>query len=137
MAKYEIGDDHEWADEQAPEHEGNSSRVSIERHELDVIIVTDPDEDMGYGREKWTAHLTHGNPDDPTVLYFTEHRWKGNYWRDVRECDYLDAPIEAKRKVARWIQDASVESLNPGVRVVDEGGETPAHWRVRGGGGDE
>lgn len=129
MAKYEIDDDHEWGDEQEPDRD-TTDRVSITRHEVDVVIVTDPSEDMGYGREKWTAHLTHGGPDTPTVLYFTEHRWKGNFWRDIREWDYRDAPVAAKRKVARWVQDASVESLRPGYRVVDEGGKTPARWRV-------
>lgn len=123
MTKYEISDDHEWSDEQEPERE-TANRVYIDRHQIEVVIVTDPSEDMGYGREKWEATITHGD-DGPTVLYFTKHRWKGNYWRETRDYDYQDAPIEAKRKVARWIQDASIESLAPGGRLIEEGGETP------------
>lgn len=129
QTKYEIPDDHEWADEQEPD-EDVQDRTSVQSHEVDIIYTVDPNEDMGYGREKYTVHLTHGKDRDPIALYVLEHRWKGNYWREHTEWDWRDIPMPVKKRVASIVDCAGVEDLKPERRLVDEGGETA--WQRRG-----
>lgn len=121
MSKYSIPDDHEWADEK--EQQLDHQPVHVDRHEVDVILTTDPHEKYGYGREKYTAHLSH-DEDGATCLYFTEHRWKGNFWRETTEWDWQDVPGLVKRQVAAVVDCDGVDDLDPGHRLVDEGGES-------------
>lgn len=124
MTKYGdmIPDDHTWEDEdEGPVEPG--APTSVDSHTVDVILTTDPTENMGYGRKKFTAHISHKD-DGPVVLYFTRHRWKGNFWRDIEELDWRDVPGSVKRQVAAVVACDSVEDLNPGHRLVEEGGRS-------------
>ena len=120
MSKYSVPDDYWEKDE--PDY----SPTHVHSHKIDVILTTDPTESMGYGREKYTAHLTH-DEDGPTVLYFTEHRWKGNYWRDIRRWDWKDVPGSVRQQIAAVVACDGVTDLDPGVRLINEGGEST--WR--------
>ncbi len=121
MTKYSVPDDH-WEDEDDGPVESNAP-TSIESHTVDVILTTDPTEDMGYGRKKFTAHIAHKD-DGPVVLYFTRHRWKGNFWRDIEELDWRDVPGSVKRQVAAVVACDGVDDLDPGHRLVEEGGRS-------------
>jgi hypothetical protein len=110
------------------------SPASLESHEVDVILTTDPTEDMGYGREKYTIHIGHDFEDSPVAVFATEHRWKGNFWRDVRQIDWHDVPGAVKREVADVVDCDGVNDLHPGRRVVGEGGRST--WTSREGGLD-
>ena len=123
MSKYSVPDDYWEPDE--PE-EADYSPTSIDSHKIDVVLTTDPTETMGYGREKYTATLSH-DEDGPTVLYFIKHRWKGNFWRDIRRLDWLDVPGSVRQQVADIVACDGVDDLDPGVRLIDEGGEST--WR--------
>ena len=123
MTKYSVPDDY-WdrKDEPADEY----SPTTVDSHNVDVILTTDPTETMGYGREKYTAHIVHDD-EGVRVLYFTKHRWKGNYWRDVRDLDWLDVPGSVRQQVAAVVACDGVDDLDPGVRVIGEGGRST--WR--------
>lgn len=122
MSKYEISDDHEWSDEKQSNNDDTSPRTTTEAVNVDVIHVHDPSEDMGYGRRKYTARLTHDDEDGLYVLHVIQHRWKGNYWRDVKDLDWRDTPEVVRREVADALS-MSVDELDCGARLVNEGGE--------------
>lgn len=131
MTKYEVPDDH-WEEEQEDEEESNESPVRVESHDVDVILTVDPDHDhadMGYGREKYTVRLVDDDEDAPYALYCIEHKWKGNYWRDVKELDWRDIPTEVQLRVAEVVDCAGVDDLDSGVRLVEEGGRST--WTAR------
>lgn len=119
MTKYSVPDDH-WDD--SDDSTAEFSPVHVDSHTVDVIHTTDPNESMGYGRDRYSAHVTHGD-DGPTVLYFTKHRWKGNYWREHLELDWRDTPGVVRRQVADVVACDGVDDLDPGHRLIDEGGE--------------
>lgn len=119
MAKYNVPDDH-WEEDDDQEIE-EYSPTSVDSHEVDVILTTDPNEDMGYGREKYTAVITH-DEDGPTVLYFIKHRWKGNFWRDTHELDWKDVTYTVKKQVAEVVDCDGVDDLDPECRLIEEGG---------------
>lgn len=129
MSKYSIPDDHEWADEQTEDF--TESPVSVESHKVEIVHTTDPTEDMGYGRDKYTVHIV--NDDDreraPFALYATKWRWKGNFWRETLQVDWRDLPNVVQRRVASTVACASVAALDSGTRLIDEEGEEP--WRER------
>lgn len=128
MTKYSVPEDAFESDDE-PEDE---SPASIQSIRVDVILVTDPTDDMGYGREKYTAHVK--TDDDGTrVVFFTEHTWKGNYWREFKDWDWQDVPGSVRQKVADAMNVEDWRELDPGVRVVDEGGEKRFEFR----GGDD
>jgi len=131
--KYEIPDDHEWTDQEEVD-EDVLDRTSVDTHEVSVIYTVDPNEDMGYGREKYTAHLTHGKDRDPVALYVLESRWKGNYWREKTEWDWRDIPDPVKRRIADVVACNGAGSLRPQNRLIPEGGETA--WQRRGDDGE-
>ncbi|RQG93713.1 hypothetical protein [Natrarchaeobius oligotrophus] len=119
--KYSVPDGH-WDDDPEPEPELERTRVSD--HEIDVIFVTDPGADMGYGREKYTATIRYDDETgEPYVLFAVEHRWKGNYWRDVTDWDWRDVPEPVRRQIAAVLPVDSPDDLDDGVRVIGEGGE--------------
>lgn len=121
MAKYNVPDGH-W-DRDDDNDESEYSPTTIDTHRVAVILTTDPHEKMGYGRKKYTAHLTH-DEDGPTVLYFTRSRWKGNFWREIEELDWLDVPGVVRQQVASVVACDGVDELSPGVRLIEEGGES-------------
>lgn len=119
-------DGHDWS-ESEPDVE-TQDRTSIKNHEIDVIYVTDPGEDMGYGRGKYTATIRYDDETgEPYVLYVVEHSWKGNYWRDVTDWDWQDVPQPVRQQVATALPVRSPEELESGVRLMDEGGESRWH----------
>lgn len=120
--KYTIPDGH-WDDD--VEEESHPTQ-RIDRHEVHVVCDNKADPDGNYDRTKWTAVVTHGD-DGPTALYFTSHRWKGNYWRDQMDVDFRDAPDVVKRRVAEIVVCDGVEDLDPGVRLIEEQGRS--RWR--------
>lgn len=125
MTKYgdRIDDDHWEQDHSEPDQ---PERTSVKDHTIDVIYVTDPDPDYpGYGREKYTAHLKYDEDlGGPYVLYVVEHRWKGNYWRDVTDWGFEDVPEPVRQRVASVLPVNRPEDLDTDVRTVDEGGES-------------
>lgn len=124
MTKYEIPDDYEWADEKQGQTEA-PDRTSIDSHEVDVIYTTDPSEDYGYGRERYTATLRYDDEtDEPYVLMVVKHRWKGNYWRDTHDMDWRDTPEPVRKQVAAVLPVDAPDELDCGVRMFDEGGES-------------
>jgi hypothetical protein len=132
QTKYSIPDDY-WdrdTEEQAP----CESPTTVDSHDVDVIFTTDPHAAHGYGREKYTAHLVH-NDNGATVLFFTKHRWAGNFWRETKELDWRDVPRVVKRQVAAVVACDDVDELAPGHRLVDEGGEHT--WKRFGEAADE
>ena len=123
MTKYSVPDDYWEQDEQA---ESEYTPTHVDAHKVDVILTTDPTETMGYGREKYTTHIVHDD-EGVRVLYVTKHRWKGNYWRDIRDLDWLDVPGSVRQQVAAVVACDGVDDLDPGVRVIGEGGRST--WR--------
>jgi hypothetical protein len=126
MSDTKYGDrleDHDWS---GPELEAETTdRTHVKNHEIDVIYVTDPAEDMGYGREKYTATIRYDDETgDPYVLYAVEHRWKGNYWRDTTDWDWRDLPEPVRQQVAAALPVESPDELDSGTRLMDEGGES-------------
>lgn len=119
--KYSVPDDH-W-DEDQQDDERDSQHARVKAHDVEVVLTTDPDADMGYGREKWTARLQHDD-GDVYCLYAVEHRWKGNYWRDVTRWDWCDVPAPVRARVAAVVDCDGPDDLEPGVRVIGEGGES-------------
>lgn len=119
-------EDHEWS-EPEPETEA-PERTMVKDHEVDVIYVVDPDEDMGYGREKYTATIRYDDETgDPYVLYVVEHRWKGNYWRDTTDWEFQDIPEPVRQQVAAVLPVDRPTDLDTETRVIDEGGES--RWK--------
>lgn len=124
MSKYEVPDGH-WDKYEEKEAEADGGPpVTVDHHEVSVILTTDPTEDMGYGREKYDAIITYGDDRGPEVLYVVEHRWKGNYWRDTTNWDWQDVPGPVRHKVASLLPVDGPEDLESGVRLIDEGGES-------------
>lgn len=114
-------EDHDWSkpDVETPE------RTSIKNHEVDVIYTVDPDADMGYGRKKYTATIRYDDETEaPYVLYVVEHKWKGNYWRDVTDWDYRDIPKPVKEAIAAKLPVDGPDTLQTEPRLMDEGGES-------------
>jgi len=125
MTKYGdmIEDDHWEQDNSEPTEQPD--RTTVKRHEIDVIYVTDSDEDMGYGREKYTAHLNYdGDFGGVHVTFVVEHRWKGNYWRDVTDWEFRDIPEPVRQRVAAVLPVDRPADLDTDVRAIDEGGES-------------
>lgn len=113
---------HEWKtlepDEQPTE------TTTIKNHTIDVIYTFDPTEDMGYGRKKYTAHITYNDNNDPEILYVIEHKWKGNYWRDVTDWNWNEIPEPVRRTITNALPVESPTELESGVQLMDEGGES-------------
>ena len=124
-SKTKYGDliaDHEWSE---PEPEESPERTRIKSHEIEVYYDTEPDPKDNYGRERYTVQVKYGRETDkPHVLYVVEHRWKGNYWRDVTDWDWLDLPEPVRQCVANSLPVKSPGDLDGGVRMIDEGGES-------------
>jgi len=114
-------EDHDWS---KPEPE-TPDRTSVKNHEIDVIYTTEPDETRGYGRQKYTAHIKYDDETgDPYVLYVVKHRWKGNYWRDTTDLDWLDTPTPVKQQIAAKLPVESPAALGTDTRLIEEGGES-------------
>lgn len=114
--------EHEWSD---PEAEKIPERTRVKSHKIVVYYDAEPDPEGNYGREKYTLTISYDNDTgDPYVLHAVEHRWKGNYWRDVTDWDWLDLPDPVRQCTASSLPVESVGDLNNGVRLVDEGGES-------------
>lgn len=128
MTETKYGDrvpDDAWEED---DDEAGDSPTSIKNHEIDVVLTTDPDADMGYGRERYTVTLTYDDDgDDPVVLYVVEHRWKGNYWRDTTDWDWRDIPEAVREQVADVLPVADAAALTPENRLIAEGGES--RWK--------
>lgn len=130
MNKYNIPDDHEWADEQTEDF--TESPVTVKSHDVDIIHTIDPTEDYGYGRDKYTVHITNDNERErsPYALYATKHRWKGNFWRETLEVDWRDLPNVVQRRVASVVACKGVADLDSGSRLIDKEGRNP--WQREG-----
>lgn len=130
MTKYQISDDHEWADEQRDREAREYDPTSLESHTVDVVLTTDQDERYGYGRERYTVHVGHDEDNAPYVVYAVEHTWKGNYWRETREWDWRDIPGSVRQRATSVVAGAdSPADLDSGYRLIDEGGRPT--WRRR------
>lgn len=128
MTKYQIPDGHEWADEQTEDFA--EQPVPVTSHDVEIIHTTDPTEDMGYGRDKYTVHLAHDDREHtPYAVFATKWRWKGNFWRESLEVDWRDLPNVVQRRAASVIACESVADLDPGTRVIEPEGRDP--WRER------
>lgn len=99
-------------------------RTSVASHEIEVIYTVDPDADMGYGREKYSANIQYDDTGEPYVLFVVEHKWKSNYWRDTTDWDYRDIPEPVRQRIATELPVASPKELEPDVRTMDEDGES-------------
>lgn len=115
--------DHDWS---KPETEiEQPDRTSVDTHKIEVIYVTDPSEDMGYGREKYTLNIRYDDDTgEPYVLFAIKHRWKGNYWRDVLDLDWKDVPYPVKERVVSLLPVERVGDLATENRLIPEGGES-------------
>lgn len=123
MTKYEIADDHEWADEKQADDPAESP-VSVDSHTVDIIHTTNPDADMGYGRDKYTVHIvdeSSWNDGTPYATHAVKHRWKGNFWRETKQVDWRDLPPIVRKRVLSLVPCLA---LDPGCRLVDEGGRS-------------
>lgn len=123
MSETKYGDrikDHEWTDDSVTER---PDRTTVKKHELDVVYTTDPDADMGYGREKYTVKIQYDD-ETPYVLYVVEHKWKGNYWRDITDWDFRDIPAPVRQQVADLLPVDSPEELDLDERLMNKGGES-------------
>lgn len=118
--KYTVPDDH-WDEEDVEEENDAHPTEYIASHEVAVYVDDEPDPDDNYDRTKWTAHVTYRD-GEPSVLYFTTHRWKGNYWRDQYDYDWRETPDVVKRRVASVVACDGVDDLDPEVRLIDEEG---------------
>lgn len=115
--------DYDWSKPE-PADDQNSIPVTVTDHKIDLVFTTDPDETHGYGREKYTVTIKYEDGLDPEVLYAIKHRWKGNYWRDTHDLDWLDVPEPVRVTVASLLPVGGPDDLNNGVRLFDEGGES-------------
>lgn len=123
MSKYEIPDDHEWADEKQQQEPSKLTRVRS--HDIEVYHDTEPDPKDNYERERYTLTVSYDDETgDPYVLYAVEHRWKGNYWRDITDWDWRDLPDAVRESVTTALPVESPAELDSGVRLMDEGGES-------------
>jgi hypothetical protein len=112
----------------AEDDDGRPERTRVDSHEIDVYYDTGPDPDDNYGRERYTVTVTYDKETgDPSFLYAVEHRWKGNYWRDMTDWDWRDLPAPVRRCVAAVLPVESPDELDRGVRLMDEGGES--RWK--------
>lgn len=112
--------DHDWS-KPMPE---TPDRTSI-NHDIEVIYTTDPDADMGYGREKYTAGVRYDDKTgEPYILYAIEHKWKGNYWRDVTDWDFRDIPDPVRQAIASKLPVSSPTELETEQRLMDKDGES-------------
>lgn len=119
-------DGHDWS-EPEPDVE-TKERTRIRNHEIEVIYVTDPSEDMGYGREKYKAIIRYDDESgEPYVLNAIGYRWKGNYWRDTTDWDWRDLPGPVRQQVAAALPVESPAELDNGTRLIEEGGESRWH----------
>jgi hypothetical protein len=115
--------DYDWSDPDDEDETG--TRTDVKGHELDVIYHTDPGAKGGYGRSKYTAHVRYDDETgDPFVLYVVEHRWKGNYWRDITDLDWRDTPELVREAIADCLPVDHADDLDGGTRLMDEGGES-------------
>jgi len=125
MSKYDVPDGHWETDNTKPD---KGERTTVNSHEIDVVYEVEPDHDrrdMGYGREKYTAMVSYADDERGVhVLYVVEHRWKGNYWRDVRDWEFSDIPDPVRKRVAAVLPVDGPAALDTDVRIVDEGGES-------------
>jgi len=113
--------DHDWSKPKPDEPD----RTRIKNHEIDVIYTTDPQEKHGYGRKRFKATIRYDDETgEPYVLYLIQYRWKGNYWRDVKDLDWRDTPESVKQQVAAVLPVNGPEDLDSGTRLIDEGGES-------------
>lgn len=113
---------HDWSNQEPDEPE---ARTRVDSHELDVYHDTEPEPDDNYGRERYTIRITYDRESGkPYVLYAVEHRWKGNYWRDITDWDWRDLPPSVRQCVADVLPVDSPAALNSGVRLMEEGGES-------------
>jgi len=123
--KYEVPDDHWEQDE--PELD-EPDRTTVKTHKIDIVYEVDPghkDWDIGYGREKYTVHLNYDEEFGGVhVTHVVEHRWKGNYWRDVTDWDFKDIPEPVRQRVASVLPGDRPADLDTDIRVIDEGGES-------------
>ncbi|WP_455448225.1 hypothetical protein [Natrinema thermotolerans] len=116
--------DHDWSNAE-PDEPDELDRTSVSSHEIDVIYTTDPGETGGYGRTKYTATIRYDDEGGaPYVLFVVQHRWKGNYWRDVTDLDWRDTPAPVREQVAAALPVEDPDALDSGARLIDEGGES-------------
>ncbi|MDS0280045.1 hypothetical protein NDI85_19865 [Halomicroarcula sp. S1AR25-4] len=111
-------------DRPAPEPE-QPDRTSVTDHDIEVIYETDPGRDDGYGREKYSATIRYDDETgEPYVLFVVEHRWKGNYWRDVTDWDWRDVPEPVRQRIAAALPVDGPAALATDQRLIDAGGES-------------
>lgn len=123
--KYTIPDDHWDEADREPDEDAHPTQY-IDSHEVNVFVDDVPDPEDNYDRTKYTAHVTYRD-GEPSVLYFTTHRWKGNFWRDKTDIDWQEAPQTVKERVAAVVACDGVDDLDPGVRLIDDDGRD--RWR--------
>lgn len=118
--KYSVPDGH-WDEDDVQEENDAHPTDYIKSHTVDVYADDEPDPKDNYGRTKYTAHITYRD-GEPSALYVVSHRWKGNFWRDIKDLDWRETPSEVKRRVASVVACDGVDDLDPGVRLIEEEG---------------
>jgi len=115
MSKYDISDDHEWSDEKEPE---TDNITSVKSH---VVTVIHDVEKEYQSADKYECHISHSDPNPPTVTHVVTFRNKGNYWRklDMDDWrDFQDIPLTVRKRVADTVNE-SVSVLTPKDRIVN------------------
>ena len=112
-------------DEPEPEPDGGEPRARVTDHELDVAYDTEPDAEDNYDRERYTVTIRYDDESgEPYVLYAVEHRWKGNYWRDVTDWDWRDVPEPVRERVVAALPIDDPAVLTSEHRLIEAGGES-------------
>jgi len=119
MTKYDIDDDHEWADEKAAKEQQEQWRdlAGLSSHTVEVLYDVEQEYQSA---EKFACEITHQG-DTPTVLYAATFKNKGNYWRKLDMDDWLDfqdLPMPARVRVAE-VLNRSVSEITPDERLVN------------------
>lgn len=116
----------QWSEGRQDEGAEEEAWTSAGAVSLEIIHLFDPSQDHGFGRRKYELHVNPPEEDQEewVVLYATTHRWKGNYWRKSGEEDWQDLPGIVKAKAADVLPVDTPSDLDPGIRLVDDGGES-------------
>jgi len=115
MPKYNVGDNHEWQDEQKEQSE--YPKATLDSHTIQVILHHSEEYQ---DRTRYDCEIVHGLPNAPKVLSVTPCKDKGNYFRTMHDewVDFHDVPMRVREKVAETL-DTTVESLTLDERIVN------------------
>jgi hypothetical protein len=114
MPKYEIPDDHEWADEKQAESDGGTQPVSVNRHDITIDDRRDA-HGYEYGLE-WMFAVENG----VVTGYYLGHWLEGRTQSDpMLSPEWSDVPEAIKAKVRREL------NVDPGEAIPTD---LPDHY---------